>query len=388
MDYEPIHHSEIKSFLSCRFRWWLTAPPPRGLFREPNNPRSALHIGRLTHEALQEYHDKGTDPDVAFLARALEQEDRMNAQGEGLWAAERGRIRIATEKMTGVLRGYRGWSVVNDSETEFLATEVKWGEPGDPPVMMNGIPFAGRFDAVIKRHDGVWVLDFKTTTSTSVGWTEQDLQATLYIWAARQMFENVRGLIFRFIRKKAPWDYENLILKSGSVTQRKNLADITTLQNYLTALAVAVLNEIRLDSLNASRWGLGDIKSYSDLEAMLRAHDRKQQPWWDLFASQYNAAKRLYFPQLQELKGGSEFIWETAVIRTDTQMKNYLDGVILPAAWRMMDPAPWTGPTGLGAAYALCGRCSFKSLCRTRMDGADWKALLEEDFRVRVKEEF
>ncbi|GAF95143.1 unnamed protein product, partial [marine sediment metagenome] len=140
-----------------------------------------------------------------------------------------------------MMDGYAGWAPGRDKDTQFIAMETRWSGIRITP----RITLGGTFDAVIKRPDGLWILDFKTTKYSVTSWTFRDLQASAYVYAARQMYgPEVRGLIFRFLLKKAPLTYKDLILKNGSVTQRKNLKSMTTYAEYHRALAVATLKEL------------------------------------------------------------------------------------------------------------------------------------------------
>jgi hypothetical protein len=275
--------------------------------------------------------------------------------------------KIKEQTLLGVamLRGYQSWQKSVDGNTKFLATETSW----EVPLPGTNVKLAGRFDAVVERPDGLWVMDFKTTGSTRVNWTNTDLQATAYTLAARKLYgPKVRGVVFRFLRKKEPYTYEKLILKDGSVTRRKNLTELTTYHEYRKALAIAVLQE---QFPGKEGWWY---------------EERLQGDLGDEFHAAFVMAQRAYWDELQALKEQNTFYWDVAEDRTEEQLRRYLSYVILPAAKEMTSKRKgrWVGPTGLGASFAVCANCSFKTPCQQWAAGADFRMTLEEDFQRRV----
>lgn len=373
MKQEPCHVHEVKNYLTCRLLWFWTAPRPRGLNLEPNRPVAALNTGRLTHRGLQEYYDEGVAPDVAFASAALK--EQMELEKQGAWERELAEMTQDIETISQVLRTYVRWAERADQNCRFVATETKW------EVKYDRIPFAGKMDALVEREDGLWVLDFKTTSFTKTDWTAQDLQATMYVMAARKLYgDRVQGMVYRFLRKKAPYTYENLVLKKGGVTRRKDLADLTTYGNYRMTLAILTLAEIVP--------GL-ELVEY---EAMLLGLDKNNPPsWYADFKPQFVNVQRFYWDELQKLKGRNTFLWEVKERRTPSQIQMYMKHVVVPAAKEMRSrrKGRWIGPTGLGNAWANCRRCGFKDPCIAVMAGANYRSLLESQYhqRDRTKED-
>lgn len=364
-----VHISEVKAYLKCKLLWYWTAPPGRGLGLTLKRPEGARYFGTLVHQALQEYYDTGVLPAEAFRKSYLAVPD-AGRDSEELALGE------------AMLQGYLNWAPTQDEDVRYLAMETEWGGIRLAP----RITLGGKFDALVKRPDGIWVMDFKTTSYVSNDWTARDLQASAYVWAARKIYgPQVRGIIFRFLLKKAPMSYDKLILKNGSVTTRKNLKSLTTSQQYHRALAVATLKEMAADDfIFAGQLGLEGSSPLEHFNALLDGSQEKQE-WYPSFKEAYIVAQRLHYPQLQELKGPSHYFWDVLEYRTDEQLEKVMKHVIIPAAKEMQSrrKGRWIGPTGLGAAFTVCKNCSFKDPCKLAMDGAQYKDLLREEYELR-----
>lgn len=356
-DLVHVHQSELKTFLKCRLAWFWTGPKPRGLNLEPKRIASPLSFGRLTHQALQLGYDQELPFETVWDSIAPEEADY-----------DLGRAMMA---------GYQTWAEEADKEVTFLSTEMHWEVER----------MAGRFDAVVQRSDGIWVLDFKTTKYQDTSWTRTALQATIYTWAARTLFgKKVRGMLYRFLRKKAPYTYEDLILKTGKVTQRSNLDNLTTYEEYAKALAVAVLREMgerqpEVFEAIAEKTGIGTYVGLLEIE---RA-ERHAQEWYPEFAKRYKIAQQMYHTELMNLKGKSNFFWEVAEYRTDVQIKRMFDHLINPAMDQILNPKVWVAPTAV-STFMACDNCPFQDPCRLWSEGADFRTLLASEYQERNRD--
>jgi hypothetical protein len=342
--------------------------------------RPALGFGRLIHEALQIGYDTGQPFVEAF--QELTNRERAGMPDGDLYQQEADSIGSQVALGIAMLEGYQEWAAVKDKDCKFLATETNWHGIR----LGRRIPAAGRFDAIVERPDGLWVLDFKTTRSNDTDWTQQDLQATMYVHAARQLYgRQVRGIIFRFLLKKAPWDYNQLILKKGAVTQRQGLAKLTTHKNYLEALAVATVKD--LVGRDADFAAQLQVPNTAPLSAYAALFDGTQfdKPWHPVFKDAFVQVRRLYHNQLSDLRGEQNFFWEVEEYRTPEQIRRALKYVILPTAKEIVSTRKgrWIGPTGLGAAFAVCRGCQFKDPCALVMAGADYRSCLREEYQLR-----
>lgn len=381
MAVEPVHVSEIKSFLRCRLAWFWSAPPPRGLFLEPRIERTALHFGRLIHKALQIGYDYGVPYADAFKEESRKVQEVMSK--DPYLAAGLDKMLEQEELGITMLEGYQEWAKQIDEGVRFISTEMKWrGKVGLRSL-------AGRFDALVERADGLWILDFKTTSSSNTDWTAQDLQATAYVHAARQIIDkDIRGLLFRFLLKSAPYDYNNLILKKGGVTQRKNLGGITTYREYMKALAVATLKDLAESSEEfRDLLGLPGLPTLDNYAGLLDG-TQHEKPWHPVFKNAFLNVRRMYYSQLQDLKGPSKYFWEVEEFRTDRQVQLSLRHVLEPAMKEMTSrrKGRWIGPTGLGAAFSVCKSCRFQDPCQLVLRGADHRETLNTEYQKRKEE--
>jgi len=375
-----VHTSEIKSYLRCKLGWYWSAPRPRGLNLEPKVSKAALNLGRLVHEALQIGYDTGEQFADAYETLAG---DNLKALADAgpVFDSEVAEIKEQTALGVAMLEGYQSWSEGADQNLRFLAMETRWEN-----ARLGRIRYGGIFDAVVEREDGLWVFDFKTTKYTSTEWTIQDIQATGYVHAARQLYgKDVRGLIFRFLLKKAPLTYKDLILKNGTVTERKTLPSQTNYEEYTKAIAVAVLLEmIKNDFTLQGELELSESPPKETVAALLDdgLHERK---WYPDFKTNYVAARRLYNDTIQSVKGTNKFFWDVPEHRTAEQVALCLRNLLVPAAKEMVSRkrGRWVGPTGLGMAFSACPRCQFAAPCKLAMAGADYKSYLIENYRQR-----
>jgi hypothetical protein len=370
MKSRPIHVTEIETYLRCALLWFWGALPPYGMGLEPKAPKPEMHLGRVVHAALQEYYDRGIAPDVAYIKIAAEE---MAKLPRDMWPEEVAEIQEQSILGLKMLQGYAKWAHWKDQLDGFqpIATESRWEAEIAP-----GAHLAGRFDMVVKKDDGLWVMDFKTTSSTRTHWTARSLQATAYTIGAKILYgDEVRGVIFRFLRKKVPDDYKKLMLKDGSLTRKKTLPNCTTYENYLRAIAVAVLHDMRPDmsrdlcntTLDLPEWNIALNPPVDDKD----------------FHDQLLMARRFYWEQTQALKEDNTFFWDVKEERTDAQLAFAKKHILLPAIRRMTSKRPWVAPTGLGAAFAVCTRCPFRSPCQQVMAGADYKSTLAEYYQRR-----
>jgi len=374
------HISEIKTFLGCRLKWFWTAPPPRGLGLESRVPAPPLGFGSFFHAALQEGYDTGRDFESAFV----ESYDKFLAELKDykgtLFLEHIPDLEAGRDLGAVMMRNYKPWADVRDKDTQFLATETPWG------IKIGRVRLSGTFDAVVKRPDGLWVMDFKTTKYTVADWVDRDLQGTAYTYAARQLFgPDVRGVIFRFMLKKAPLTYDKLILKNGTLTTRKNLSAVTSLEEWNKAMAVVTLKNLVLgDFIFAAQVGLDiDTATGEDYLALL-VGDYQEQEWYPRFNEDYTNVRRLYYSQTMSVRGESRYYWDIETFRTDRQLKNYFKFIILPAIKEMTSrrKGRWVGPTGLGV-FGACRNCTFKAPCGLVCDGADYRTILREEYQLR-----
>ena len=354
--------SEMKRF-TCRLKWYWASAPPRGLGLAPRwDEGPNLNFGRLVHKVLQEGYD--TDRDFVGIYKAMVAKEQQ-PQTSGLMQGTSEKLDKMLADGVGILETYQAWSDKVDKGMRFLATETRWTDIEVPGTRgrMSAI-----IDAVVERPDGLWLLDFKTTSFSVNAWADQDLQATAYTYAARQLIsKDIRGMIFRFILKKQPWKYQDLLLKNGTVTQRQGLDGLTTYDEYYKALVVMTYRQMHKG------------EPLTPEEALESAREERDDP---TFKEQLLTARRVYYDQLQCFdRGGNNFIWDDLQYRTETQVANYVKYYLSPRMNEILG-VKWIGPTGLDTSFVSCGKCYFKVPCKLRMDGADYKTELNDNFAL------
>lgn len=359
--------SEMKRFLTCRLRWSWASAPPRGRGLAPQIPVPELQLGRVIHETLQQGYDSQRPFEDVYWELVG---DTADGSG-GLFEDYHKELMRDRELGAEMMRNYQDWSRTADEKYQFLATETQ----------ADGIEMPGTeatmsviLDAVVEADDGPWVLDFKTTSYTSVPWTTQDIQATAYTYAARQLFgEDIQGVIFRFLLKKAPWDYHDLILKSGRVTKRSNIDNLTTYENYYRALGVATLKSM-VENQGFEWEGPMTLDAYNEALSWIKDHEA--------FRDEFLKTRRLYYSELQQVREGLQtYFWEIQEVRTHLQVENYMTNLLVPTCNEIINPDKWIGPTGLGV-YRACSRCPYKMPCKMAMDGGPYEELLDNEYEL------
>jgi len=365
-----ISTSEFKRWTTCRLRWSWASAPPRGLGLAPLVSAPELDLGRMVHAALQVGYDDKVPFEDAYRKIVAEQVEQ-----EGTIFQDH-LIKIRAERELGalMLRGYQGWSEQQDAGMHFLAMESKWDGIQLPGTEAT---YSGIFDALIELPSGLWVMDFKTTKSTMTSWAEQDLQVTGYTYAAKQMYgAEVQGVILRFLLKRVPDDYNQLILKNGSVTRKKGIVTCTDYEHYFRALAVATLKDlVTKKGYSFTFTGVHPLSNLSDFDAALS--EVKDD---SVFKEAFLETRRSYFQELQLLREKPAiYFWDVIEPRTDVQIQNYMNNYFVPTAEEILNPS-WIGPTGLAQAYSACAKCPFKSPCKLAMSGGDYQSVLDEEF--------
>ena len=368
----PVSISELKKFMKCRLLWYFSAAPPRAMGLTPKFLEAdALVFGRLAHAVLEDGYNSDRNFSEIYESKVIP----LKPKSTSLFGNQIGSFNKTLDTGKVMFSGYEEWSLKADSKLKFLATETKW----------KGIKIAGIdstlsaiIDAVVLGNDGLWLLDFKTTSSTDNPWTTQDLQATVYTYAGREVIDkDIKGVIFRFLLKKSPWTYDQLILKDGTVTKRSNIANLTTNREYKRAIAVSTLK-----SLVSRGWKKKHIPANSSLDELAAWVDKLVKANHTEFMEEFKNNRRFYYDQLQQLEySGQGYFWDVYEPRSEIEVKNYMHHVIVPNL-EELNNLSYIGPTGLANAWSNCGRCMFKNPCRAYMSGLNYEAILEEDYEV------
>lgn len=192
----------------------------------PKEDTAAMKFGRAIHAYLLE--------PVEFSARyAVAPEcDRRTKEGKAIWAElmESGKEVISAADMEAIQR----------MEVEFEPVRQKWlaDVQTELPLVWTddetGVECKGRLDAISSE----WIIDYKTTTDASTNaFTREairygyDLQAAMYMDAARANGYNPKGFIFIAQEKNAPY-LINVIRAGDAFLDRGRWIMMDLLQKY------------------------------------------------------------------------------------------------------------------------------------------------------------
>jgi hypothetical protein len=335
-----LHISDAIIFRDCRRRWFLGSRNVSNM--EPNMPMQALWLGTGVHLALEMYAGclvRGMSREVAADNMIGAFEDWANAEiaqireaNFGLTPEQNESVEGARDMGLGILAHYAEWAPEADAKDriEYLQTEVPFHLQ-----VTDRITLAGRIDGIVKAHGKLWVLENKTIGGSIT--TEHlllDEQAGAYVLAARRIFGGeVSGVMYNFLRKKVPAYPETLA--SGGLSKRKNID--TTFEIYLQAI---VENKL-------------DPSDYADILATLKQKG--------------NVFFRREFIQrtpreLQDL--------EDRLIRVGEEMIRAYDNSLLY-------PSP---------GKLRCRMCTFVPVCLAMAEGADWRYILNVQYRKKPEE--
>jgi len=174
-------HTSISSFKWCKFQYYLKyiqnyAPLPSiGQIR-----------GNVGHKALGEwYRTKDGSRAYAVASEAISQyEELIRESLEEEW-----------ELLSVIIPRYFSWALDNDNFKEVLAIEEKF------ELELGGFRLIGYIDGIVRDQQNVlWLLEHKFLKRVSTGHLDLDPQVSLYIYAARKMGYDVRGVLYNIIR--------------------------------------------------------------------------------------------------------------------------------------------------------------------------------------------
>ncbi len=233
MEYRSIHISDVRQFKACRQRWHFSSPLRLNL--APRKAQTYFLFGRLVHDALEQYYNNRKPEAVLnFYERSMIEELKTlhRLMPSFVGSVEDQRLRAELEKGKYVVQHYMTWAADVD-DFEMVHPERKFQEIELPGT---DIVISGRFDGIIRRKNGaLWLKEFKTAISlpSDFSFLLLDEQASLYLWAANQMFdEPVKGVLYTYLKKKAPAIPKPL--KRGGLSKARSID--TTAQVYYNAL--------------------------------------------------------------------------------------------------------------------------------------------------------
>lgn len=285
----------------------------------PKRKVAPLYRGVIIHEIIEAYH-RGNNWEEVF--------ERYEAEFNKMYREEREELgENLMDDIWLIVQGYfHRWQ---SDPLEYIEIEGTLG----PFEIAKGVYLKGKVDRIAIDQDGVtWVVDTKTKRHFPDEFERQmNLQGMIYIWLARQAGYNPVGIIWDYVRTKAPVVPEQL--KNGTLSKRRNID--TTWGVYLSEI---------------ERLGL-DPNDYLDMQQALKGKDddfylRVRQPIND----------RAVEVAIDSAREQGLRILETH------------DYPIREFNWQ-------------------CSRCEYRRLCWAEMVGLDADFIRRNDFVVEVKEE-
>ena len=222
-DYE-VSNSEIKTFRSCRRKWWLQYILK--LRKQEVSVIGPLPLGSRIHKAL-ELHYRGEEDLLAAHQRLVE-EARLQAMIEG---ADLGKLDDEAELGRLMLEGYLEWAEDEgiDANLEVIGVEeiLKY------PMLGGAVTLIGKLDLRVRDRmkDTKFVLDFKTAASFNEFHLVGNMNPQLKTYQMLDTLvhpEDVRieGGIYRLLKKvkrtarAMPPFYEDIEIRHNKYTLR------------------------------------------------------------------------------------------------------------------------------------------------------------------------
>lgn len=313
-----IHVTERSTFKQCRRMWQYQ-------YKEhlvtKTEPRSALWLGRLVHYAIAA-HYRGEDGLQAlnyWLNEKVPGSERRTMSYE-----EREDLRELSNLAFGMFDGYYLFARERDDFSEVVAVE----EPINLRIPGTRGRLVGTLDLLVRRGRRLWVVDHKTLQQfASPEHLELDDQMTAYLWCVYQKYgEMPAGAIYNQLRKKLPAQPQ--VLKKGGLSKDKGVD--TTYAIYRQAIIDNGFN----------------LEEYGDI--------------------------------LDALYHSNKFFNRDIIARGPNELRNF--GDFLSAEYRDMT----SKRTVLypHATRDCVWMCSYRSLCRSDMEGGDTESLKEVLYEV------
>lgn len=287
--------SAVKLWQRCQLAWFY-----RYIRRiESDSEKPYLKRGGDLHEGLELYHTM----DPAFPQWLL-QADPEDAELI---------VRYATKYEE------------DDFDWEVLHAE----EPFE--IMVGSHKFVYIPDLVVRIGEDVWIVDHKTTKNIPDEWDPHnmtDLQHLIYIAGMQEIYPNIRGFMFNYLRTKAPT--KPTLIKDGSriANLRAMDTDYDTLMDYATRLGLPIEGDLA-DKLTILKHG---PDRYFQRHYIMTSPEAVRQAVKDLDAT------------LSAMSDKEHGRGKTTYPRT---------------------------VMGAGSGYQSCNSCEFQTICHTELMGIE-----------------
>lgn len=331
-----IHISDVRTFRTCRRRWHWSSRLRENL--ESIVPYPPFFTGKAIHAALEFYY-RDKDNFDATLQKYFEREERNLAKLGELWPGEVEKVREQISLIEGLMEHYILWQEQDetkyaDRNLEFIDMEVDFSVP-----LMPDVNYDGRLDGLVRHKETgeYWIWEAKTTRTVEDLTTTlpNDEQSSMYLWAARQMYDfPIRGVLYNIMRKKTPMVPRTL--QGGMLSKAKSIDTSTFYYRYCVREIFPDWSDETIDEM------------YGDILEELREKD-------------------------------SKFFLRFPLYRTEDEIDMVVD-YIRATAKEMLDPDIALYPS---PGWMTCKMCTFRSPCLTMNSSGNYQALLNAEYQVR-----
>ena len=215
-DYTLISNSQMRSYMSCRRKWYLEREGYTRDFKD------FFIIGSLVHAGVAAYYEEATEAEIA-LAMGIEAEGSIKRH-----PGEEAKIEECLEKAEGYVGNYIKYAQEHDN-FKVVAIEEKL------TVLLNEEEKLGCtmiMDGLVEEDGKLWLMEHKTPAQVITEHLALDSQITLYIALIEKVIgRELEGVIYNMIRKKMPSEPKRLVRGGVSVA-----ACDTTPEKYEAAL--------------------------------------------------------------------------------------------------------------------------------------------------------
>jgi hypothetical protein len=341
-DVLEIHTSDRIAFKRCRRKWYFSSPLCRYLVPQAG-VATPLWFGTGYHFALEDYHGFQLWPTVqdAFAAYANACPDVQRPYNVEELCLLANQMLEHYVDWCEAFHGFVTYMPVVDDVVR-LGCEVEF-RVDLPQLLRYGyrVQYVGTFDSIFEDPSdrSLWIGEYKTAAAFDIAKLATDDQISAYLWALNKClpFENIAGVVYRQMRKKAP--SEPLYLQNGSLSTNKSQK--TSYFKYRRALANLHPN-VPIRALSPE-----------------------------------------YQKMLMHLAGdahhmGDDYISERQVRRSKNALRAQGQKILVDSYEMLNSPAITTNPT-----RDCTWECNFREICLAMDEGADWEEMLKLSYGPR-----
>lgn len=325
-----IDYSEMQVFRKCRRQWFFYSPQHWNR-RSASSP-PALWLGEGVHHALEMYYGKDVIPTKAFDKWLSENRGRL-----GMGSA----LTDMVELGQGMLHHYYLWEEDRKKTSKFnvIEQEISFEIPINE--LWNDerrVYYYGRMDGLVqvgKNPKDIFIHEIKTMKTLDDNVLLLAEQASMYLWAARQLFpdRNVKGVIYTLIKKQSPNPF--IMDAAGALVKPKANTDSLMLREALGDYGITKRNP----------------------------NYEKSQKW---------------LKEYQENEADNPYIWRRMVLRNASEMSEVRQRMGAIMSDMVNSPMMYPTPDFFG-----CKFCAYQEPCLALNRGDDWEDILRNAYTVR-----